>query len=1163
MQLKQLKLAGFKSFVEPTVVPFSSQLIAVVGPNGCGKSNIIDAVRWVLGESSAKNLRGESMADVIFNGSSHRKSVGQASVELVFDNSLGRLAGQYATYQEIAVKRLVTREGDSFYYLNGSRCRRRDITDMFLGTGAGARGYSIIGQDTISRLIEARPDDLRAYLEEAAGVSKYKERRRETLQRIGHTRENLARVADIRDELSKQLLRLERQAQAAVRYKALKQDERLCRAEILALKWQALTLAQEQVHREINQFSLQYEQYQTKITGLNKNDLLLRETLRTAQDKFQQLQVQFYQLNTEIARLEESIQQQRRENQRLIVDKQQLEADLQTALSLLQQDSETLVAYEQQLTFLQPKVEVLQHSLKVHQLALGDIEPQKTEWEQQWQCAQIELNKIQREAQGEHVALQHLETRYQQTQVRSEKIQNEQASLVVDSLQVELSALQATHEELVKQRDADAENHQLMVMQGIGLRQQITTIEQQLHQLQDKVQALVTKQAGLLAAQHAALRHVKHDAALPQWEKNPRLADVISVPNKWLRACEMVLGEGLQAIVVDSTDTLLSALIDLQGRSALFVQPTTPQNDAVNYPRLSDIVGGVVPSWLQALDQIFAADSLVEAIAWLPTLGRQQSVVTADGYWLGPGWVRVDGVLSDDVGVLHRKLALATLNEELVVEQEHLSALQASRDQQHANLVDNEKEQHRLQQRFAVSHDALRMTDIELNNKQQALQHALIRMSTLAEEYEELQFAIEELVSQKIHTERTWQVATQAIVQQEEQLLQLVAAKASWEDRLTAARCAESDIRNELHQTELLFNRETLKTQQLRDNIKREQRHIDTLHERLGALVDRYNELAIPDQTLSTTLQEKVMLHQQLDAELITIRQLVDDLQVKLNENERVEKFEEQQAREVLDRIQQKQLQEQGLVVRAASMVESLTELSENAESLLLSIAADVTLQMREEALLVLDEKMKRLGAINLMAIDEYQTELERKQHLDEQYLDLMDALVTLDAAIAKMDRETQLRLKDTFDQVNQSFQLLFPRLFGGGRALLELTCDNLLEAGILVMAQPPGKRNSTIHLLSGGEKAMTAVALVFAIFQLNPSPFCMLDEVDAPLDDLNVRRFCDLVKEMSKYVQFLFITHNKVTMELADHLIGVTMREPGVSRIVAVDVEEALAIAE
>ena len=1166
MHLKQLKLAGFKSFVEPTIVPFSSQLVAVVGPNGCGKSNIIDAVRWVMGESHAKNLRGESMADVIFNGSSNRKSIGQASVELVFDNSMGRLVGQYASYQEIAVKRVVTRDGGSFYYLNGTRCRRRDVTDLFLGTGAGARGYSIIGQDTISRLIEARPDDLRAYLEEAAGVSKYKERRRETVQRINSTRENLARIADIRDELEKQLSKLERQAKAAERYKSLKHDERLCKADILALKWRALTTEQAQIVSEINKLTLQHEHHQTNITGLIKENTDLRGKLHTAQDDFQHVQVEFYQLSTEIARLEEGIQQRLHEGKRLAEDKQQLETDLQIATQQLRQHTDALGVCEHALANLLIDVNLLSQELKEHQQSLDTHALKKTDWDMEWQTVQMELHRLQREAEVEQLSLQHLQQRHQHSLLRFEKNQNEQEMIAVEPLQIELLALQNQHINLDFQQKIDANNHNDVLKTGMVLRQELSLIAQQLHQAHDNVQSLTTEHAGLFAAQNALLHKVPNDLSpLSEWEKNPRLAEVIAVPDEWVQACELVLGDVLDAIVLSSMDSLTPSLVGLKDTSVTFVlQQNDFKTTVNNYPRLSDKIVGKLPCWPNALDQIFAAESLSEALGWLPTLNGEQSIVTQDGFWLGLSFVRV-GVFTeqDEAGLLFRGQALAKLKDALVVLQANLSDLQTSRDKLHVQLVKNEHEVSESQQRLLLSQEAFRANEANLNNKQRALEHALLRVAALNEERLELHLANEELATQTFQTEHKWQVALAEVVQQELRQGQLLATKAVWEDALTVSRRGTDEGRAALHHAEMQYSKETIYAQQLRDSIAREQRQMATLSERLDILNNRLNELEISDGAPISLLQDKVLLHHQQNEALAQLRQRVDELQQQLNGNELFGKQEDQLALLVQEKILQQQLHEQGLVVRAGSYLESLVELGVDVESLLEGIPNGVTLTAREQGLVDIDEKIKRLGAINLLAIEEYQTDCERKQYLDEQYQDLMTALETLETAIAKMDKETHLRLKDTFEQVNMSFQSLFPRLFGGGRAMLTLTCDNLLEAGILVMAQPPGKRNSTIHLLSGGEKAMTAVALVFAIFQLNPSPFCMLDEVDAPLDDLNVRRFCDLVREMSKFVQFLFITHNKVTMELADHLIGVTMREPGVSRVVAVDVEEALSMAE
>lgn len=1158
MQLKCLKLAGFKSFVEPTTIPFESQLVAVVGPNGCGKSNIIDAVRWVMGESSAKNLRGESMIDVIFNGSSNRKPIGQASVELVFDNSLGRLAGQYASYQEVSVKRLVTRDGDSFYYLNGSRCRRRDITDIFLGTGAGARGYSIIGQDTISRLIEARPEDLRAYLEEAAGVSKYKERRRETVQRIQQTRENLARVADIRDELEKQLLRLERQAKAAERYKILKQDARLCKAEILALKWREVKAEQTRVKRELSQLLLQHELHRTNITRVVKENAQLREELHTAQEQFQQTQMRFYELSTEIARLEENIQQLHREQQRLLTDKQSIESEIKTITQQLEHDGQILGISQQALEEQHQLIQTLQQQRSQQQQIVDDNKPKKINWDSQWDAVQTALHQVQREAQVEQMRLQHIEQRCQQTQISLEKNQIELSQVIVEPLQTELLNLKEQYSELSKQHNKDAEHQRIMLKNGDTLRQQLTAIEQQLHQAQDTVQALATEHAAVSAAQSTALH--KANNASSQWDTSPRLAEVMTVSEKWLRACELVLGQSLQAIVLDNIEMLWPLLTSLEG-TVIFIEPTAKPDLPASYPRLSEKISGVLPSGNNSLDEIFAAENLAEALSWLPSLNNHQSVVTADGYWLGQGWVRFDEFKhQDDSGVLFRQQTLVRLNEALAEAKELLHALQTSRDQYHGFLVENERQTKLQQQDLLLTQEALRTSEAAINNKQQTLERALIRKMTLDDENEELQHLAEDLAAQKYQSEHNGQRTLALITQHEQELQQLAAMKVTWEEVLVASQHALDETREALHKEELLCNSETLKIQQLRDGILREQRQLNTLRERLDVVEKRCSEMAPIFQEHTLLLTEKVTIHHQFDKQLVMQRQQTEELQKQLQSSELFSQDEERQANKLQEKIQQEQLQDQGLMIRAENLIESLAELNADAETLLVQIPAEITLEMREQTLVSFDEKIQRLGAINLVAIEEYQTELQRMQQLDEQYQDLIEALSTLDAAIAKMDKETQSRLKNMFDQVNAAFQALFPRLFEGGHARLELTCDNLLEAGILVMAQPPGKRNGTIHLLSGGEKAMTAVALVFAIFQQNPSPFCMLDEVDAPLDDTNVKRFCGLVKEMSEFVQFLFITHNKVTMELADHLIGVTMREPGVSRVVSVNVDEVIA---
>lgn len=1167
MQLKQLKLAGFKSFVDPTIIPFPSRLVAVVGPNGCGKSNIIDAVRWVMGESSAKNLRGESMADVIFNGSSQRKAVGQASIEVIFDNSLGRFAGQYANYQEIAVKRLVTRDGESSYFLNGSRCRRRDITDIFLGTGAGARGYSIIGQGTISRIIEARPEELRAYFEEAAGISKYKERRRETLARIEQTRENLARVADIREELDKQLQRLERQAKAAERYRSLKTQERRCKAEILALKWRLLKKEQQEKQNELQRWLVDYEKHQATAADAYKLSTELREKQHEENETFQQAQAKFYQLAAEIARLEEGMQQQQREKQQLAADQQQMRADCQEAYSRVEEDQQALGVSEFSLLNLQANLQALQTDYELKQKLSQERQREQPEWNQKLQQIQAALNKALRDVQAEQLRLQHLGEQRQQILTRLDKIKEEQSRVVIETLSEDLQILHASQADLQAKLQKEEAQYEQSVKTNALIRQQFGETEKHLHQIQDELHRLNTQQARLDAAQQAALGRETPEGEnlnLEKWNDKPRLVEAITVEKNWQFACEFVLAEGLQSIVLESLDLLWPELHQLKASAAKFSSLSPVGENKRDYPRLVDKIQGSKPNWLFYFDKIYVASSLKQALDCLVNLDKDESVITEDGYWLAREWVKIAGkTVPDAVSLFERQEELSTIKEALTTGAAELSLLKNKRDSLHAQVNDNERALALAQQRLSIRRDDLRGCEAELSSKEVAFRQNEARQKTLREESEELLLNLESLAEQQVATEQIYIKAKESAQNKELEQSKLINEKAVWDENLQQASLVLDESRWALHQGQLHVDREKLKILQLKENLEREQARLGVLNERLETLTSRLLEFETPDRTLQEALNTKLTLHAEFEQGLSLSREELNSLTTRLESLESLIRSEEHFAKAVQVKIQHEQVQEQTLAVRAAAVLETMAELDCQIDTVLAAIPAERTQARGEQELEELVDKIKRLGAINLAAIEEYDIEFQRKQHLDEQYDDLTEALATLDTAVAKMDKETEQRLRITFDEVNTAFQALFPRLFGGGRAMLELTSDNLLEAGVLVMAQPPGKRNSTIHLLSGGEKAMTAVALVFAIFQLNPSPFCMLDEVDAPLDDVNVGRFCDLVKEMSQFVQFLFITHNKVTMELADHLIGITMREPGVSRVVAVDVEEALAMAE
>ncbi len=1164
MRLKQLKLAGFKTFVDVTTLLFPEQLVAIVGPNGCGKSNIIDAVRWVMGEGSAKNLRGESMTDVIFNGSSHRKAVGQASVELVFDNSLGRLTGQYASYQELSIKRLITRDGDSSYYLNGSRCRRRDISDIFLGTGAGTRGYSIIGQGTISRLVEARPDELRVFLEEAAGLSKYKERRRETLLRIEHTKENLARVADISAELAKQLHRLERQAQAAEQYKLLIAQERRCKAEILALKWQILL--QEQQRRQLTLVQLLNVQaeHQAQAAAAFKRATFEQEKLQARTEECQTQQTNFYRLGTEIARLEESIQQQQREKERLKHDQQQVQEDWQLTNNQLKQDKEACALSETSLKKLQEDYSLLQKCWEREQLEVVKQEAQQTIWNSSLDRLQQALNKTQQQLDREQLRLEHLEQQKQNCFSRLQTLQQEQALIDLNNLKSELAKLYQQSSFLREPLAIQELTYQDCLEKNKALSLQVVEIEKLLRQAQDELHSLDRRYLSLDTLQKSALKQPFLPALANSTGSSLRVIEQISVDKKWQYACELILKEGLQALVLDSFESLWEQTNFLSCEAQVFLKPSSATLPLKTWPRLVDKIKGLHPSWLPALDKIYTAETLSQVQEWLPQLAADESIILSNGDWFAINWLKLAvPIMKDEPSLLRRQEELRALKQQLLIAEAHTEMLVEQRDHLYEQINRSSKETEMAKDILSSSREALHQHETLLIHKEQAYQQAEQREKVLVTQTEELHFNLEDLVTKYYQAEQERVQALKDYEQHNREINQLRTEKTLAEEQYKARKESVDAMTRDKHALELAQDREKIKMQQFYAHFEREQTRLVLLGERGEALATRLLELEEPNETVNLALQEKIKQYQLLETSLNLCRSQLEENKQQLELENTKERSEEKLSQLVQEKIQQEKIEEQALLVRTATLVEALNDLQLQAAPLLAALPLNQTPALQEQVLGKIIDKIKRLGAINLAAIEEYGSELQRKQHLDEQYQDLQEALEMLNLAIEKMDKETEQRLKLVFDEVNRSFQALFPRLFGGGHAMLELTCDNLLEAGIIVMAQPPGKRNSTIHLLSGGEKAMTAIALVFAIFELNPSPFCMLDEVDAPLDEVNIGRFCDLVKKMSQFVQFLFITHNKVTMELAEQLIGVTMQEPGVSRIVAVDVEQALSMSE
>lgn len=1165
MRLKSIKLAGFKSFVDPTKVPLPSNLIAIVGPNGCGKSNIIDAIRWVMGETSAKHLRGDSMTDVIFNGSSARKPVGQAQVELIFDNSDATLGGEYAKYSEISIKRQVTRDAQSTYFLNNTRCRRRDITGIFQGTGLGSRSYSIIAQDTISRLIEAKPEDLRVYLEEAAGISKYKERRRETENRIRHTRENLERLTDIRDELQKQLERLDRQAKAAAKYKEFREEERRYKSQLLALKWQAVQKEFEEYSHKIKTQEVKFEALNADITNLSSEHTTQRELLHSLNESFESVQTHYYQVGAEIARMEEAIQHQKSRRQQLTDDLQQVDARLQTAKSHAQDDQQNYDRIKAESTTLQPQVETINESLSENESTLKEHEHQYSSWQEEWESFNRTLADTSKQIDVEQTRITQFNQNLSALIEREQKLIHEQEShseqehhQILATLSEEVQQIDSEKQTLIGSLENEQQQLQLY-------RDKNRELNQQLDQLRRQFQEQHGRRASLEALQETALG--KGEGEVSEWltdnhlQEAKRFAELIEVDAGWESAVELAIGHLLQAVCVDNLKDLKPMLANFPTANMTFIQSTTSQMTSATLKSLADVVK-VPAGYENLLNTIFIADTLDIAMEQLPQLQSHQSIITRDGLLLTPQSLTIINEQDATAGVIKRQKDLQELDERLQNQEQEIRALEATLNETSAKIESAESNIQTIQETLTQ----LSKRHSEANSKYQIVQ---AEIQQLQQRHAEIQNELSELKERK--------QSTQSQLTQAENILRdsqanmenynskqnaLITQRQTLQDQLETLRDTIHQQRQQAQQLMIRWQTATTQLESLESSISRQQTNIAELEQQRDGLKIALDKDHDPEQ-IKGKLDQKLHEHAELDKEVITARQSRDEAETKLQEIEQTKARTEESARAIEHSTHQMQMEAEGFRVRATTFEEQLKETEHDINVVINELPADADVKVWDEQCTKIANKISRLGPINLAAIDEYETESERKTYLDAQHEDLTEALTTLENAIQKIDRETRTRFKETFETVNTTFKKLFPRLFGGGSAYLELIGEDVLDCGVSVMARPPGKRNSTIHLLSGGEKAMTAVALVFSIFTLNPSPFCLLDEVDAPLDDANVGRFTQMVREMSAKTQFLIITHNKVTMELAEALTGVTMHEPGVSRLVAVDVDEAVSLAE
>jgi chromosome segregation protein len=1161
MRLRKIRLAGFKSFVDPTTLLVPGNLVGIVGPNGCGKSNIIDAVMWVMGESSAKHLRGDSLTDVIFNGSNTRQPVAQASVELVFDNSEGRITGPYAAYNEISVKRQITRDGVSTYFLNGTRCRRKDIQNLFLGTGLGPRSYSIIEQGMISRLIEAKPEELRSFIEEAAGISKFRERRRETETRMRHTRENLDRLNDIREELARQLAQLQRQAKAAERYQELKAEERRLRDQLTALSWRELRQQCEERAGVVREHETRVEEVTAALRHVEAEMEELRAQQVAGNDRHNEAQSRVYRVAADISQLEQKIQHAEERIRALETDLNETIAASRAAAAQQQEDEQKLEALAQQLQSLEPRLEGSRSDSNQAWEALNQAEEAIQQWQAQWDAVNEAIAGFDRQLDVDAERVQRLEMGIEEMEGRLRDVAREIEALDGEPRQQELDAadeaVRALEEELARRR-ADAGRMQDELQE---VRASAGALEERLAGGRERLQELASRLASLEALQAGA---DGERGTLESWLEKagladaPRLLDLIQVEPRWATAVETVLGERLQDRCGD-LDALLSGLPELErGRAGVLANRTAPAGGGTASLLRACVEGPAVLDSLLA--GVFVAENLDAALSLRPRLAPGESVITPDGTWLGRDWLRLNRPGEEGVFAREQELrALRTRHEETAAEiRNYTRELEAAR--QRASELEGALAA--LQQQlhdFLEQVSAARARQAEVRVR---IETAVRRREELQEESadleEQVRSAREELESVRRRTGETTSSRERLAAQRGE----LATLRDQHRAAVEAARARWQESHQQSHEYALRLESISSQRASLNQALQRTATQVAHLAARQRELEAALESAKAPlpefRARLETLLEEKIVA----ERELAAARTAVQELDAALREKEQARAECERRIEERRTELEAARLAAQEVAVRLRTVEEQLEGGAGRAAELLREMPEDATPAAWQEQLDAVDRRIQRLGPINLLAIEEFQQLSERKEYLDSQHADLVEALETLEEAIRKIDRETRTRFQETFDRLNNNLKEMFPVLFGGGHAYLEMTGDDLLETGVTIMARPPGKRNSNIHLLSGGEKALTAVALVFAIFKLNPAPFCILDEVDAPLDDTNVGRFSQMVSDMSRDVQFIFITHNKITMEIAQQLLGVTMHEPGVSRLVSVDVEEAVQMA-
>ena len=1169
MRLTSIKLSGFKSFAEPTNFQLPGKLVGVVGPNGCGKSNIMDAVRWVLGESKASELRGESMQDVIFNGSGNRKPASRASVELVFDNADARAGGQWNQFSEIAVKRVLTRDGTSSYYINNQPVRRRDVQDVFLGTGLGPRAYAIIGQGTISRIIESKPEELRLFLEEAAGVSKYKERRRETENRLKDTRENLTRVEDILRELNSNLDKLEKQAEVASQYRTLQEQGTLKLHQLWFLKHRDAASEQERVHKEVLAATNALEERMAELRHGEAELETIRQAHYAASDELHAAQGALAEASLEVSRLEERIRyvvegRERIERRlaELKAQSEQWDQRRQEAAAELEEIAAQIAMADEQSEVLAAQAEEQAGNLPAFEDALRAAQARSSEQRNAVAGVQQQIQVLAAESRN-------LDEQRRQLNGRRDRLDGERRQLAAPDT--------ARLEDLQRQFAVAEEAHQTTDARLHELTEQVPGLDEERRSRQEQVNTEAAKQADFSArldALRALQEKVQTEGKLKPWlakhglDGLPGLWTRIHIEPGWETALESALRERINALEVGRVETVRAFATDAPPAKLAFYTPPQAAIASTHHTlsRLSDLLRlgdaglkALLNDWLEG---VYTASNIDEALAARDKLTHGEVIMTPEGHAVSQFAVAFYAPDSEQAGMLARAQEIENLERQLraqtlIVEDSRSATVRAE-----AAYTDASQRLVSARREAAEAQTRAHQLQVELLRLSQQAEQTTARRGQLDAELAEIDAHLEDLDERRATGEAKFEELDMQLATTQERHAEL-------EEAVIAAERALSEAREQSRSLERQAQEAQFSSRSLAARRGELQRSIETAQQQIAgneqSKAQLHTELVhLTDAAAQAGLQEALALKLEREAALGAKRSEYDDLSLRLRRADEQRLAHEQSLQPMRDRITKLQLEEQAAQLGGAQYMEQLTAAAVDLEALARNVVENnVKLYGLQGEIDRINREIAALGAVNLAALDELTAARERKTFLDAQSADLIEAITTLENAIQRIDLETRDLLGSTFNQVNEHFGRMFPSLFGGGNAKLVMTGDEILDAGVQVMAQPPGKKNSTIHLLSGGEKALTAIALVFAIFQLNPAPFCLLDEVDAPLDDANTERYAKLVSSMSKGTQFLFISHNKIAMEMAEQLIGVTMQEQGVSRIVAVDMEAAVGMME